>query len=56
VDGGLTRESATRLHGVPAEPQVGLCKTELIKPCRPWRGLADVELGTAEWVDWFDNQ
>ncbi len=23
---------------------------------RPWHGLADVELGTAEWVDWFNNQ
>ena len=31
-------------------------KTELIKPRRPWHGLADVELGTAEWVDWFNNQ
>ncbi|MFG2324788.1 integrase core domain-containing protein [Streptomyces sp. NPDC048568] len=38
------------------ESQIGLFKTELIKPRRPWRGLADVELGTAEWVDWFNNQ
>ncbi|MFB9739476.1 IS3 family transposase, partial [Streptomyces thermocoprophilus] len=38
------------------ESQIGLYKTELIKPCRPWHGLADVELGTAEWVDWFNNQ
>jgi putative transposase len=37
-------------------PQIGLYKTELIKPRRPWHGLADVELGTAEWVDWFNNQ
>jgi len=34
----------------------GLFKTELIKPRGPWHGLADVELGTAEWVDWFNNQ
>ncbi|MFJ4828733.1 integrase core domain-containing protein [Streptomyces sp. NPDC088747] len=27
-----------------------------MKPRRPWRGLADVELGTAEWVDCFNNQ
>lgn len=38
------------------ESQIGLYKTELIKPRRPWRGLADVELGTAEWVSWFNNQ
>ncbi|MFD5233367.1 IS3 family transposase [Streptomyces qaidamensis] len=38
------------------ESQVGLYKTELIKPRKPWRGLADVELATAEWVDWFNNQ
>ncbi|OLT33927.1 transposase [Actinomadura sp. CNU-125] len=38
------------------ESQIGLFKTELIKPRRPWRGLADVELATAEWVDWFNHQ
>ncbi|MGW2642960.1 IS3 family transposase [Streptomyces sp. NPDC001348] len=38
------------------ESQIGLYKTELIKPRRPWRGLADVELATAEWVDWFNSQ
>jgi putative transposase len=38
------------------ESQIGLYKTELIKPRRPWPGLADDELATAEWVDWFNNQ
>ncbi|WP_317936477.1 IS3 family transposase [Streptomyces cellostaticus] len=38
------------------ESQIGLYKTELIKPRKPWHGLADVELATAEWVDWFNNQ
>ena len=38
------------------ESQIGLYKTELIKPRKPWHGLADVELGTAERVDWFNNQ
>ncbi|MBZ6226307.1 integrase core domain-containing protein [Streptomyces olivaceus] len=38
------------------ESRTGLYKTELIKPRRPWHGLADVELATAEWVDWFNNQ
>lgn len=45
--------------------QISLYKTELIKPRKPWHGLADVELVTAVgglpaegWgrVDWFNNQ
>jgi integrase-like protein len=36
------------------ESTIGLYKTELIKPRRPWHGLADVELATAEWVDWYN--
>ncbi|MBO3682758.1 hypothetical protein [Streptomyces sp. NEAU-YJ-81] len=28
------------------ESQISLYKIELIKPRRPWHGLADVELGT----------
>jgi putative transposase len=38
------------------ESSIGLYKTELIKPRGPWRSLADVELATAEWVEWFNNQ
>jgi putative transposase len=26
----------------------------LIKPRGPWHSLADIELATAEWVDWFN--
>lgn len=37
------------------ESTIGLYKTELIKRRRPWRSLADVELATAEWVDWYNN-
>ncbi|MGN9914762.1 IS3 family transposase [Phytohabitans sp. LJ34] len=37
------------------ESTIGLYKTELIKPRGPWRGLADVELATAEWVDWYNT-
>ena len=33
---------------------LGLYKTELIKPRRPWKGLDDLEIATAEWVDWFN--
>jgi putative transposase len=36
------------------ESTIGLYKTELIKPRGPWRDLADVELATAELVDWFN--
>ncbi|MFD6891729.1 IS3 family transposase [Streptomyces sp. NPDC059957] len=35
------------------ESAIGLFKTELIKPGRPWKTLAQVELATAEWVDWY---
>ncbi|MGW2695733.1 integrase core domain-containing protein [Streptomyces sp. NPDC001296] len=35
------------------ESQIALYKTEPHKPRRPWDGLADAELDTAEWVDWF---
>ncbi len=37
------------------ESTIGLFKTELIKPRRPWRNLSDVELATAEWVDWYNH-
>lgn len=35
------------------ESTIGLFKTELIKPHRPWKSLSQVELATAEWVDWY---
>lgn len=38
------------------ESAVGLYKTELIKPRGPWKTLADVELATAEYVDWFNSK
>lgn len=38
------------------ESAIGLYKTELIKHRGPWRSLADVELATAEWAEWFNNQ
>jgi putative transposase len=37
------------------ESTIGLYKTELIKPRGPWRSLAQVELATAEWVDWYNT-
>jgi putative transposase len=35
---------------------IGLYKAELIKRRGPWRTLTDVELGTAEWIDWYNNR
>jgi putative transposase len=37
------------------ESAIGLYKTELIKKRGPWKTLADVELATAEYVDWFNS-
>jgi putative transposase len=39
-----------------AETINGLFKTELIKPRKPWRTIEEVELATAEWVDWFNHR
>jgi putative transposase len=38
-----------------AETTIGLFKTEKIRREGPWRTLADVELATLEWVDWFNT-
>ncbi len=38
-----------------AESVIGLYKTELIRRRGPWKGLEDVELGTLEWVWWFNH-
>ena len=39
-----------------AESVVGLFKTELIRMRGPWRTLEQVELATAEWIDWYNNR
>ena len=39
-----------------AETINGLYKTELIKPFGPWKTVDDVEIATAEWVDWFNHR
>ncbi|RPK44123.1 Integrase core domain protein [Streptomyces sp. ADI91-18] len=38
------------------ESTIGLYKTELIKPRRPWKTLAQVGLATAEWTDWYNHR
>jgi putative transposase len=39
-----------------AETINGLYKTELIKPTGPWKNVDEVEIATAEWVDWFNHR
>ena len=39
-----------------AETLIGLYKAEVIHRRGPWRGLADVELATLEWVWWFNHR
>jgi transposase InsO family protein len=39
-----------------AETINGLYKTELIHRRAPWRTVEEVEYGTLEWVDWFNNR
>ncbi|MFF1651364.1 integrase core domain-containing protein [Streptomyces sp. NPDC058240] len=38
------------------ESAIGLCKTELTKPQRPWKTLSQIELATAEWADWYNHR
>jgi putative transposase len=49
------RAQLTTRNNALAETINGLYKTELIKPRRPWRTIEEVELATAEWVDWFNR-
>jgi putative transposase len=39
-----------------AESVNGLYKAELIERRKPWRTLEQVELATAEWVDWWNQR
>jgi putative transposase len=39
-----------------AETTIGLFKAEKINRRGPWKTLADVELATLEWVDWYNHE
>ncbi|MFE1011751.1 integrase core domain-containing protein [Streptomyces sp. NPDC058794] len=52
----ITRTRTADTDNTLTESQIGLYKTELIKPRGPRHSAADVVLGTAEGVDWFNNQ
>jgi putative transposase len=59
LDAGIDASIGTvadALDNALKESQIGLYKTELIKPYGPWHSLADIELATVEWVDCFSNQ
>jgi putative transposase len=38
-----------------AETLIGLYKTECVRHDGPWRGLHDLELGTCDWVHWYNH-
>lgn len=44
------------LDNALAETTVGSFKNELIHRQGPWRDVSQVELATAEWVDWFNTE
>lgn len=44
------------LDNALAETTVGSFKNELIRRQGPWRDVNHVELGTAEWVHWFNTE
>ena len=39
-----------------AETVVGLYKSELINPQRPWKTLEALEIATLHYIDWFNNR
>lgn len=39
-----------------AEALNSLYKAELVRNRGPWAGINDVEIATAEYVDWFNNR
>ncbi len=38
-----------------AETVIGLYKSELINPQRPWKSVDQVEIATLHYIDWFNN-
>lgn len=39
-----------------AESTIGLYKSELVATGGPFRGLADLEMATLGWVDWWNQR
>jgi putative transposase len=59
VDAGIDASVGTvgdALDNALAESTIGLYKTELIKPNGPWHDKNEVDVATAAWVRWYNNQ
>lgn len=59
IDIGAMRSVGSRgdsYDNALAESINGLYKAEVIYKCGPWRSLEQVELATAEWVDWWNHR
>jgi putative transposase len=59
IDSGIDASIGTvgdALDNALAESTIGLYKTELIKPQGPWHNKNEVEIATAAWVEWYNNQ
>jgi putative transposase len=59
IEAGLDASIGTvgdALDNALMESTIGLYKTELIKKDGPWRSLADVEMATADYIDWYNTQ
>ena len=58
-DAGAVRSVGSRgdsYDNALAEAVNGLYKAELIRKRGPWRSLEQVELATAEWVNWWNQR
>jgi putative transposase len=58
IEAGLDASIGTvgdALDNALMESTIGLYKAELIKKEGPWKTLADVELATADYVDWYNT-
>jgi putative transposase len=59
IDSGIDASVGTvgdALDNALAESTIGLYKTELIKPRGPWHNIREVDVATAEWVEWYNTQ
>lgn len=59
IDAGIDASIGTvgdALDNALAESTIGLYKTELIKSRGPWHNIGEVDVATAAWVDWYNNQ
>jgi putative transposase len=59
IDAGIDASIGTvgdALDNALAESTIGLYKTELIKPQGPWHNKNEIEIATAAWVEWYNNQ